>query len=268
MKRILITGEGSYIGTSFAEYLKKFDTYQVDTVDMLGPWQEKDFSGYDVVFHVAGIAHRKETKANRELYYIVNRDLAVKTASHAKNCGVRQFVFLSSMSVYGILEGRIDINTTPAPTSAYGESKLQAEKALMQLADDAFRVAVLRPPMVYGEGCKGNYSRLSALAKKTPLFPDIQNARSMCAIENLCAAVKHVIDTAGEGLFFPQDPEYACTSDIVRGLAKTFGRKIWFTRLANPMIKRLPLAARKKLFGSLVYDKSLSEEFWETEQTV
>ncbi len=269
MKRILITGANSYIGTSFADYMRKFDGYQVDTVDMLGDtWREKDFSGYDTVFHVAGIAHQKETKENRALYYAVNRDLAIATAAHAKECGVKHFVFLSSMSVYGVLEGEIQKETVPAPTSAYGKSKLQAENALTKMEDDTFRVTVLRPPMVYGEGCKGNYPLLVKLAKKTPVFPDIQNERSMCSIENLCIAVKKIIEKEADGIFFPQDPQYVCTSEMVREMAKKFGRKIWFTRLGNPIIKRLPLSVAKKLFGSLVYDKSLSEEFWKTEQKV
>ncbi|MBQ7037482.1 MAG: NAD-dependent epimerase/dehydratase family protein [Clostridia bacterium] len=269
MKRILICGAGSFIGDSFAAYLQNDDAFSVDILDMQNEaWREKDFSGYDAVFHVAGIAHRKETAENRDLYFKVNRDLCIETARHAKNCGVGQFVFLSSMSVYGLLEGHIDKDTQPSPTSAYGKSKLEAEKMLETLCDASFRVAVLRPPMVYGEGCKGNYPLLAALAKKTPAFPDIKNARSMISIENLCKAVKQVLDTNGSGLFFPQDPEYVCTTEMVRGLAKKYGRKIWFTRLFNPIIKRLPFSVRKKLFGSLTYDKSLSEEFLKTENAV
>lgn len=269
MKRILITGAGSYIGTSFASYLEKFGTYRVDTLDMENEkWREKDFSGYDAVFHVAGIAHRKETKKNRDLFYKVNRDLTIETARQAKNCGVKQFVFLSTMSVYGLLEGKIQKDTVPCPMSAYGKSKFFAENAIREMADADFRVAVLRPPMVYGEGCKGNYPRLVSLAKKTLVFPQIENERSMCSIENFCMAAQQVIAGEKNGIFFPQDPVYRCTSHMVRDIAGTFGRKIWFTRLGNPILKRLPFLVTKKLFGSLVYEKSLSEEFWKTEQSV
>lgn len=125
MKRILITGAGSYIGTSFDRYLKEKypGQYEVDTVDMVdGSWRKKSFSGYDSVFHVAGIAHRKETEKNAELYYKVNRDLAADCAAKAKNDGVKQFVFLSSMSVYGLNSGYIGSATLPNPKTNYVKS--------------------------------------------------------------------------------------------------------------------------------------------------
>ncbi len=98
MKKILITGAGSYIGTAFATFAK--DRYQIDTLDTLGgAWHTADFSGYDAIFHVAGLAHQKETAANAPLYYTVNRDLAIDIANKAKNEGVGQFVLLSTMRV-------------------------------------------------------------------------------------------------------------------------------------------------------------------------
>ena len=149
MKKIIITGANSYIGTSFESYMKQFaEEYSVDTVDMIdGTWREKSFADYDVVFHVAGIAHRKETKENAELYYKVNRDLAIDVAAKAKADGVKQFVFLSSMSVYGMESGVITRDTVPLPKSNYGKSKLQAEEGIIPLADNSFAVAVIRPPM-------------------------------------------------------------------------------------------------------------------------
>ena len=181
MKRVLITGKDSYIGTKFAQWLSQWpDKYKVEEVDLKDAnWKEKDFSSYDVVFHVAGIAHVKETKENKELYYKVNRDLAYKAASKAKKEGINHFVFLSSMSVYGIETGVIKKNTKLNPKSNYGKSKLQAEEFINSLQDDNFSVAILRPPMTYGKGCKGNYPRLSKLALKVPFFPDVKNKRSM-----------------------------------------------------------------------------------------
>src|SRR5690554_6731837 len=109
MRRVLITGQNSYIGTSVERWLLRDpDKYKVDTIDMKdGSWKEKDFSQYDVVFHVAGIAHIKETSENQDLYYKVNRDLAYETAQKAKEDEVGQFIFLSSMSVYGLENGVI-----------------------------------------------------------------------------------------------------------------------------------------------------------------
>ena len=154
MKRILITGANSYIGTSFEKWLQQWpDKYYVNTIDMIdGSWRQKSFTGYDVVFHVAGIAHVKETKKNKELYYRVNRDLTYETATKARAEGVKHFIFLSSMSVYGIENGVINRNTLLNPTTNYGKSKLQAEKLIQPLNDDSFKVVILRPPMVYGKG--------------------------------------------------------------------------------------------------------------------
>lgn len=259
MKKILITGAGSYIGNSFAAYLQRFaGEYETDTVDMIGEgWKDVSFTGYDAVFHVAGIAHIKETAENASLYYTVNRDLAIATARKAKAEGVGQFVFLSSMSVYGMEEGCITLDTVPAPKSNYGSSKLQAEAGLEELKADTFRIAVLRPPMVYGDGCKGNYQSLVKFAKIMPVFPDYPNKRSMLHIDGLCEAVRCIIDDRQQGLFLPQDPEYVCTCRMVQGIARDMGRDLKLMKLLNPAVvlaKRFTGMGRKA-FGDLYYEK-------------
>ncbi len=254
MKKILITGANSYIGTSFEKYINAFDGYEVDTVDMLdGSWRDKDFSQYDVVFHVAGIAHIKETKENAEMYYKVNRDLAIEVAKKAKSEGVAQFVLLSSMSVYGMTTGIITKDTVPKPVTNYGKSKLEADLFIEQLNDDSFKVAILRPPMVYGEGCKGNYQLLKKLALITPVFPMVKNKRSMIYIENLCKFVYDVIANEKTGLFYPQDSQYICTSDMVKAIARANNKRIIFISHCS-FIKVLPFKIAKKVFGDLIYD--------------
>ena len=260
MKNILITGKNSYIGTSLENWLmREPDKYKVDTVDMRdGSWKEKDFSQYDVVFHVAGIAHIKETSDNQNLYYKVNRDLAYETAQKAKQDGVEQFIFLSSMSVYGIEQGVIDKNTPLTPNSAYGKSKIEAEKLINKLQDDSFTVATLRPPMVYGKGCRGNYPRLVGLALKTPIFPKVDNKRSMIYIDNLSEFVKRLIDNRSGGLFFPQNADYVNTSEMVRIIAEVHGKRVVMTKLFNPLLRLLNVSTVNKVFGDLVYDMSMS----------
>ena len=259
MKKILITGANSYIGTSFEKYLAQWpDRYRVDTVDMIdGSWREKSFAGYDVVFHVAGIAHMKETKENSHLYYEVNRDLAVQTAEKAKADGVSQFIFLSTMAVYGIDEGVIDRNTKPNPKSHYGKAKLEAEQRMKLLAGEDFAIAVLRPPMVYGDGCKGNYQSLVKFAKVMPVFPDYPNKRSMLHIDGLCAYVKNVIDRSADGLFLPQDEAYVCTCHMVQQIAENMGRKLPLWKVLNPIVSLAKAYTRmgKKAFGDLYYEQ-------------
>ena len=261
MKSILITGKNSYIGTSLENWLmREPDKYKVDTVSTRDDaWKKKDFSQFDVVFHVAGIAHIKETKENQDLYYKVNRDLAYEIAQKAKQDGVGQFIFLSSMSVYGIENGVIDKNTPLKPNSAYGKSKLEAEELIKELQDDMFTVATLRPPMVYGKGCKGNYPRLARLALKTPIFPKVDNKRSMIYIDNLSEFVKQLIDNRSSGLFFPQNAEYVNTSEMVSLIAEAHGKKIVMTKLFNPLLRILNISTVNKVFGDLVYDMCISE---------
>ncbi|HAE60994.1 MAG TPA: NAD-dependent epimerase [Eubacteriaceae bacterium] len=261
MNNILITGKNSYIGTSLENWLmREPDKYKVDTVDMKdGSWKEADFSQYDVVFHVAGIAHIKETKKNQDLYFKVNRDLAYETAQKAKRDGVKQFIFLSSMSVYGIENGVIDQNTPIKPNSAYGKSKIEAEELINKLQDDSFTVAILRPPMVYGKGCRGNYPRLVGLALKTRVFPKADNKRSMVYIDNLSEFVKQLIEKRSEGLFFPQNTEYVNTSEMVRLIAEAHGKGIVMIKLFNPILRLMNVSTVNKMFGDLVYEMSISD---------
>lgn len=256
MKKILITGANSYIGTSFEKYMAQWpEKYQVDTVDMIdGTWREKDFSGYDTVFHVAGIAHQKETQENAELYYKINRDLAFDTAVKAKTDGVKQFIFLSSMSVYGLETGVITKETVPTPKSNYGKSKLQAEELLNGLADETFKVAILRPPMVYGKGCKGNYQILRKFALKFKVFPTLMNHRSMIYIDNLSAYIEKLIIADGYGLFFPQNPATICSKDLVKAICQVNGVKLLVCPLFN-IVKMVPISQVKKVFGDLLYDE-------------
>lgn len=261
MKKILITGKNSYVGTSLRQWLGNYpDGYSIESISLRNDsWKEKDFSEYDVVLHVAGIAHIKETKENAHLYYKVNRDLAYEVAQKAKVGSVKQFIFLSSMSVYGIETGVIDKDSPLNPRSNYGKSKLQAEELISAIEDDTFKVAILRPPMIYGKGCKGNYTRLTNLAIKIPIFPDVDNKRSMIYIDNLSEFVRLLIDDSKSGLFHPQNNEYVCTSEMVEMIAELHGTSIKMTKLFNVFLKLISINTVKKVFGDLVYDKKMDD---------
>lgn len=263
-KKILITGKNSYIGTSFEKYIHSefSDNYIIESVDMTDPcWREKSFSGYDTVFHVSGIAHRRETKENAHLYYEVNRDLTVETAEKAKADGVKQFVFLSSMSVYGKDAGIITKETKAEPKSHYGRSKYEAEQLLTQLADENFKVCILRPPMVYGKDCKGNFNSVLALVNKSPIFPKIKNQRSMIYIDNLSSFVKMCADRELMGIYFPQNREYVSTSDMAQVIASAMNKRVLSEPLSGICVAamRLFVPKVKKAFGSLIYRDT--EEF-------
>ena len=274
MKKILITGANSYIGTSFKKWMTQFqDEYQIDTLSVRGDaWREHDFSGYDTVFHVAGIAHADVSKVSEEtkqLYYAVNRDLAIETAKKYKQdlSGKKgQFIYMSSIIIYGeetnINKKRvITPDTKPNPSNFYGDSKLQAEIGLQPLDDDTFHVAILRPPMIYGPGSKGNYQQLVKLANKLPIFPDVKNERSMLHIDKLSEFVKERIDAQDSGVFFPQNDQYVRTSHMVRDIAQENGKKIYLFSYMNWAIRLLGYVPGKigrltnKAFGNLVYER-------------
>lgn len=270
MTKILITGEGSYVGMSFENYIQQFDNFQVDTIDMIdGSWRDKSFGGYDVVFHVAGIAHSdfgKISEERKSLYYTVNTDLAIDTASKAKADGVKQFVFMSSASVYGESApiGKKKVITKDTPLSAlnvYGDSKIKAEEGLKLLRDDKFKVVILRPPMIYGKGCKGNYITLSKFAKKLPVFPNVNNERSMLYIGNLVEFVRLMIENKEDGVFLPQNAEYSNTSNVVKIISNANGKKIhlvkgfsWALKISSHITGLV-----NKAFGNLSYDMELSK---------
>lgn len=272
MKKILITGANSYIGMSFENYIKENygDRYAVDTVGMKdGSWKEKSFAGYDVVYHVAGIAHSDNGKISAEkekLYRSVNTDLTIETAKKAKADGVKQFIFMSSAIVYGDSapmgkQKMITKDTPVSPANCYGDSKVQAENGIRPLNDDNFKVVILRPPMIYGKGSKGNYPTLAKLAQKLPIFPKVDNCRSMLYIENLCEFVRLMIENDEQGTFWPQNPEYSNTSELVKMIAEAHGKKIRLTRAFNwgLPIAQVGTGLVDKAFGNLAYEMTMSK---------
>lgn len=270
-KKVLIAGQGSYIGTAVERWLlKDKDHYQVDTLDMQDEtWRDTDFSQYDVVYHVAGIAHAdvgNVTEEQKQLYYKVNTDLTIEVVERARQAKVKQFIFMSSMIVYsGCKENFITSETEPCPLNFYGDSKWRADQKIQEMDAENFKVVVLRPPMIYGKGSKGNYPQLAKLASKLPVFPIVKNQRSMLHIDNLCQFVKLMIDNEEHGVFFPQNGEYSNTSDMVQMIAEVKGHRIIMIPFVGIFIKLLEKVPGKiggltiKAFGNSSYDMSMSE---------
>ena len=270
MKHILITGIHSYLGKSFKKYISQFPEYTTLSISMRdGSWREYDLDGIDVIYHVAGLAHSDAGRISpekAEQYYKINTDLTLELAGKAKKEGVKQFIFMSSAIVYGdsnpIGKKRvIHQDTVCSPANVYGDSKLQAELGLRKLEDKDFKVVILRPPMIYGRGCKGNYPLLAFFAQELPVFPDIPNERSMLYVENLMEFVRLMIKNEERGTFFPQNAEYSSTSKMVQMIARAHGKNILLTRAFNWGVKFLgvltPLV--DKAFGNLSYDMAMSE---------
>ena len=264
MKRILITGKNSYIGKSFQAWLAQYPgEYEVDSISVRGDeWKDKDFSKYDSILHLAGIAHVSRNPKMEDLYYRVNRDLTISVAKKAKKENVKQFIFMSSIIVYGdsyYENAAISSDTELSPSNFYGKSKLEAERELGKLSTDTFRVMIIRPPMVYGKGAKGNFGRLIKIASRTPIFPEIRNLRSVINVDNLCEFIKTSIDLELRGVEHPQDNRKLSTTEMVKIISGSKGKKIYFTKILNPIIKLFKsVPIMKKIFGNLYYSDELS----------
>lgn len=267
MTKVLITGAGSYVGESVRKYiLSTSSEFEIDAVDTMNDaWKGADYGKYDVVYHVAGIAHVNADPKMEPLYYKVNRDLTIEVAKVAKAAGVKQFIFMSSQIVFhesqSLKTEVLTKGTKENPNGFYGDSKLQAELGLHQLEDDNFKVCILRPCMIYGPNAKGNFPRLAKLATKTPVFPCWHNKRSMLYIDNLAEFVKQAMLRQLSGTFYPQNREQADTVEIIRFFAHHAGHKVWISRIFNPLVwlGSFVLQPLNKMFATYYYSPEMSQ---------
>lgn len=267
MRRVLITGQRSYVGTQLKQWLAQWqDEFEVTTISVRNSeWKLLDFTKFDVVVHAAALVHKKEKLTMREEYFRVNSDLTYELAVKAKQSGVKHFIFLSTISVYG-LEGEIgksvEINrdTPLSPKSYYGESKLDAENRIHSLQDECFHISILRVPMIYGPSCPGNYAKLRKLVLKAPVLPRINNQRSVIFSDHLSEFIRLLINKGTSGLFHPQNRDLFSTVDVVTKLAKIHNKRVWIVKglgfAGRKLLKRVTIA--NKLFGNLTIDPSIS----------
>ena len=263
---ILIIGKDSYIGNHIDEWLTR-DGLNVRQLDVLtDEWMSYDYSPFDAIVHVAGIVHRPDCH-DWGLYKKVNTDLPIEIATMAKAQGVKQYIYFSSMAVYGVgkaLAPNItDENSKLGSDSMYGKSKLMAEEGLAKLQDDHFSVSFVRPPSVYGKGCKGNYiSRFTAVARKLPVIPYAYNdvKQSFIYIDNLAEIVRIIIADNLHGAFCPQDDVAVSANELLETICDGIGKKYRSSKLLGmfvPLFKWLPIV--KKAYGGMEYARSLSD---------
>ncbi len=255
MANVLITGANSFVGTNYTKYtknnvLKEFCLIKNNPTDI-------DFSNVDIVLHVAGIVHQKNT-ISEVIYYQVNTELPVNVAKLAKKNGVRQFIFMSTVKVYGeFKDGMVAWNedTTCKPEDNYGKSKYQAEKELEKLNDENFTVSIIRTPLVYGAGVKANMASIVSLVNKTPILPlkGINNKRSFTYIENLVGFIDRIIELNISGVFIAKDEKDLSTSELVGFISKHLNKKTVLFKTPNFMIsmgKKILPGIFDRLYGS------------------
>ena len=259
-KRVLVIGKNSYLASSMMEYCRTHPLSDIEiSFDAVGArdgaWRQVDFSVYNTVILFAGIAHRK---AEASQYDQVNHKMAVDVAAYAKQCQVRQFILMSTIAVHGsriVMEGG---EPCIAPETDYAKSKWMAEQEIKAMETDLFGVAVIRPPMVYGAGCPGNFFKLVHLIQKVHMYPKYRNQRSSIYIDHLSAFLQQVIGQSLYGTFVPQDGQYLSSDEIA--IALRAKQHILLIRGCRPLIRLGMKCSRqmKKMFGDYCYPLELS----------
>ena len=265
MTKVLITGANSFVGTNFRKFSQYTDIEEVSLFDTRP--EDIEFSKYDVVLHLAAIVHQSKKIAEAE-YFRVNRDLCLRVAEQAKKRGIRQFVFLSTLKVYGEYVNGSELRNEDSecfPDDAYGKSKYSAEIGLKKLEDKHFTVSIIRTPLVYGEGVKANMINLIRLIEILPLLPfgSVNNKRNFTFTENLVGYIDKIIERKSSGIFIAMDEYALSTTELVVYLSKYLGEKVRLFRLPLIFIHIgtfLIPSYFERLYGSLEFDNSKTKK--------
>ena len=262
-KKILITGTSGYVGSHIAESLERSG----NTVQRLSVrnslWKNQSFSNIDTLIHTAALVHNNDPSAKLEDYFKINTHLPIELAKKAKKDGVHQFIFMSTMAVYGKAGdlGQVEKITDPSeihPVTNYGISKAKAEEQLFEMNDERFKVVIVRPPMIYGKDSPGNFSKLKKVAEILPVIPKINNMRSALYIKNLDGYIKQLIEKGSNGIYHPKDSFNFDTTEVITEIRNAQKKKtilIPIPRFTYPLLNRVKVIS--KLYGNLIYGNDL-----------
>jgi UDP-glucose 4-epimerase len=263
MVKILITGANSFVGTNYRKFSQFKDVDEISLFDTRP--EDINFSKYDVVLHLAAIVHQSKIISEHE-YFAVNRDLCLRVAEFAKKAGIGQFVFLSTVKVYGDCIPDLKIrneNSICFPKDSYGRSKLEAEMGLKKLEDLDFIVSIIRTPLIYGEGVKANMISLIKLIETMPILPfkDISNKRNFTYVANLVGFIDQIIIKRASGVYIAMDNNAISTTELVNYLSKYLEKKVILFKLPGILLRKgryfVPTLI-DRLYGSLEVDNSMT----------
>jgi UDP-glucose 4-epimerase len=265
MIKVLITGANGFVGTNFQKYSKFREIEKVSLLDKRPEGIE--YQNYDVVLHLAAIVHQSK-KIEEKQYFSINRDLCLRVAEASKKAGIKQFVFLSTIKVYGEFVNSSELrneNSECYPEDAYSKSKYEAELGLKALEDANFTVSIIRTPLVYGEGVRANMINLIKLIDSSPILPfgKIENKRNFTFAENLVGFIDQIIEKNASGIFISMDEKALSTTELVNYISKYLGKRIIlfklpqiFFRIAHVFIPGI----LERLYGSSEFENNKTKK--------
>ncbi|MCK5539156.1 MAG: NAD-dependent epimerase/dehydratase family protein [Bacteroidales bacterium] len=266
---ILVTGSSGYIGSNFINIFKnKYNFFkfslQENDIDTL------NLKNIDTILHCAALVHQK-IEYDYKTYYAINVQYPIILAKKAKENGVKQFIFISTIAVYGEEKEEINKKTACTPITPYGKSKLEAEKQLKELCDENFIVSIIRTPMVYGKDAPGNIKSLINLVKKIPVLPfsGITNKRSFIYIGNLIYLIDKIIEKKIDGVFLASDDTSISTTYLIEQIAKELDNKIYLVKIPffESLLKSLKPSLHKRLYENFEVDNTSSKKILNMENT-
>ncbi|MCT7581799.1 NAD-dependent epimerase/dehydratase family protein [Aliarcobacter butzleri] len=261
--KLLITGSNGFIGNYFINNYKS--KYNIKTFSFLkDDINTLDCNTIDIVFHLSALVHQMGGASANE-YEKINVIQTIELAKKAKESGIKHFVFMSTVKVYGEeTNSKYTENTVCNPEDDYGKSKLKAEQELQKLEDENFKISIIRTPIVYGYRVKANIKNLINLVNKVPVLPfgKIKNKRSMVYIGNLCHLVDEIIIQKKSGIFLACDDEPLSTSKLIDLIAKNLAKKTYLIKIPffESLLKILKPSFHKRLYGSLEIDNTITKE--------
>lgn len=271
--KVIVTGATGFVGQSLCSYLEKHGV-EVEKLSLREiNWKQKIPIRGQAIIHLAGKAHDLLKTSEDHEYYKVNRDLTIELFNEFLHSEIRDFIYFSSVkavadSVDGVLEERIVGN----PMTAYGKSKLEAEKFLLsKKLQDGKRLFILRPCMIHGPGNKGNLNSLYKIVKKGIPWPLAlyENRRSFLSIDNLNFIIKSILNFPDieSGIYNLADDESLSTNELIALISEVSGKNARFWNISQGFIRgvakagdtlRLPLNSErlKKLTESYIVDNN------------
>ncbi|MEP0003463.1 MULTISPECIES: SDR family oxidoreductase [Marinobacter] len=289
---VLVTGASGFVGRYLSKTLLiREDVSLTGAVRVVGPYdfpssvpvgeinEETDWSlalpNKQVVVHTAARVHimNDEVADPINAFRQINVAGTLNLARQSAEAGVRRFLFLSSIKVNGEetpLGTPFTASDSPMPKDDYGTSKMEAELGLLKISrETGMEIVIIRPPLVYGPGVKGNFATMVELVKRgVPLpFGSIRNKRSLVGLDNLVDLVITCIDhpAAANQVFLAGDGVDLSTTDLFRGIAGALGKSPRLIPVPPGLLKFGATmlgkrAVAQRLLGSLQVDISKARD--------